>query len=215
MDNISIRHLRLYSSTVPKQRPRPTQMSSIAPKFLFHGLVDVVKRFVILKFQEAAAHCEEPTGANKKKRKGLCGPSVFFINQIFQSKKKWKKHFSQESSMIFFLIMMASSSTEAWALPASTRHCLVSSSKVSMLSNSSFGRITVVGILLWHATKTWSCKHIVSSKWIQHSNDMTALIGRTTETQTWVVCMIVAHQHKPGLKNAPNTCRVVAFFHFV
>ena len=27
--------------------------------------------------------------------------------------------------------------------------------------------------------------------------------------------MIVAHQHKPGLKNAPNTCRVVAFFHFV
>ena len=102
--------------------------------------------------------------------------------------------------MIFFLIMMASSSTEAWALPASTQHWLVSSSKVSMLSNSSFGRITVVGILLWHATKTWitAANPIFSSKWIQKCNiamtchDRTALRGRTTESswtqpQTWVI----------------------------
>ena len=60
--------------------------------------------------------------------------------------------------MIFFLILMASFLTEAWALPASTRHCLVSSSKVLMLPElfkSGLGRMSVVGILLWHATKTW------------------------------------------------------------
>ena len=89
-----IRHLRLYSSTVPKQRPRPTQMSSIAPKFLFHGLVDIVKRFVILKFQEGFAHCEEPTWANKKKRKG---PEVWsiccFSKCDLPIRKKWIKQF--------------------------------------------------------------------------------------------------------------------------
>ena len=86
--------------------------------------------------------------------------------------------------MIFFLIMMASSSTEAWALPASTQHCLVSSSKVSMLSNSSLGRITVVGILLWHATKTWisAANPILSSKWIRKCN-ITWVIG--TPAPAW------------------------------
>ena len=53
---------------------------------------------------------------------------------------------------------MASFSTEALALAASTRHCVVSSSKVLMLPElfkSGLGRMSVVGILLWHATKTW------------------------------------------------------------
>ena len=83
------------SSTVPKPRLRPKQMSSIAPKFLFHRLVDIVKRFVILKFQETFAHTvKNQHGPTKSQRDRKCGPFVFSPNQILRSEKNMKNHIS-------------------------------------------------------------------------------------------------------------------------
>ena len=60
------------------------------------------------------------------------------------------------SSMMRCLMATASSSTDASALCASTRHCLASSCRVSMPSSSrsSCGKIAVVGMVCLHATKT-------------------------------------------------------------
>ena len=144
--------------------------------------------------------------------------------------------------MIIFLILMASFSTEAWALPASTRHCMVSSSKVLMpeLFKSGLGRMSVVGILLWHATKTWIiagffeitpsfhmcwqlAKNLVPTglTWPTHTYRITPNfhMARTGQRKNnSVVCEIhenrSSKQLEPlGLENAPNARGVAAFCH--
>ena len=139
---------------------------SIPAKFLLHRLVHKFKGSMILRYWQIG-ECEKKNRLDRifKQEQVRCTCSTCKcwnqqrcqqISQMHGRQPSATPHWFQDSSIIFFLMAIASSATEAWACSASTRHCSVSSFKVSMLSsNSSSGRIAVVGILFWHATKTW------------------------------------------------------------
>ena len=169
---------------------------SIEVKFLLHRLVHKFKGSMILTYWQIGA-CEKKNRLDRIfKQNKYVVHAVHADADIDKDASKYLKihsrqltlHWFQDSSMIFFLMAIASSATEAWACSASTRHCSVSSFKVSMLSsNSSSGRIAVVGILFWHATKTWGWRkeatcEIVALEWImcyvtQHQNMIKQIFG--------------------------------------
>ena len=119
-------------------------------------------------------------------------PCLFLFNCFLYS-NLFPNRPAPDASMMRCLMATASSGTDACALCASTRHCLVSSCRVSMPSpsSSSCGKITVVGMLRVHATKTWRGRWVqqLRSSWSVKENKQEfegGRFGSSTGPQQWI-----------------------------